>query len=281
MIEKYIDGLKENGEYESMAAEAKKLNLSWKVYDAFGKAVNENKEYRYYTSSDEDIDRKFRIAESILGNFGLGSAYGKVHFNVGYAPEYMIHVILFAADKESVDKLHIYAKNKFDELSDVYRLQFAHMRTEKFRKQYDSIVSSGNEVSEHSFRLPELIRPLVDHDGERYYDHFFVNEDTGYAMIKLDNWEKAVIEEEWKRDDFVCWIRNPTKAWGLCLKRLENGVTKGFYPDFLIIRHDEGVGYVIDILEPHRGDLNDNLSKAKALAEYVQKQPSALIAEFS
>ena len=277
MIKEYIGRLKENGEYDTLASEVKKLNLSWKVFDAFGKAVNEDKEYIYYTSSDEDIDRKFRIAEKILGGFGLGTAYGTLHFNPENTSEYMVHVILFAAEKDCVDKLHLYAKNKFNEMSDTYRLQFAHMQSEKYRKQYDAIISNGNEVSAHSFHLPEQIRPIVDLDGEKYYNHFFVNEEVGYAKIKLDSWEKAVIEEESKRDDFICWIRNPSKGWGLCLQRLENGIVKGFYPDFLIIRNVVGIGYAIDILEPHRGDLTDNLSKAKALVDYAQKQPSAPI----
>ena len=277
MIKEYIGRLKENGEYDTLASEVKKLNLSWKVFDAFGKAVNEDKEYIYYTSSDEDIDRKFRIAEKILGGFGLGTAYGTLHFNPENPSEYMVHVILFAAEKDCVDKLHLYAKNKFNEMSDTYRLQFAHMQSEKYRKQYDAIISNGNEVSAHSFHLPEQIRPIVDLDGEKYYNHFFVNEEVGYAKIKLDSWEKAVIDEESKRDDFICWIRNPSKGWGLCLQRLENGIVKGFYPDFLIIRNVVGIGYAIDILEPHRGDLTDNLSKAKALVDYAQKQPSAPI----
>lgn len=277
MIKEYIGRLKENGEYDVLTSEVKKLNLSWKVFDAFGKAVNDDKEYIYYTSSDEDIDRKFRIAEKILGGFGLGAAYGTLHFNPENPSEYMVHVILFAAEKDCVDKLHLYAKNKFNEMSDTYRLQFAHMQSEKYRKQYDAIISNGNEVSAHSFHLPEQIRPIVDLDGEKYYNHFFVNEEVGYAKIKLDSWEKAVIEEESKRDDFICWIRNPSKGWGLCLQRLENGIVKGFYPDFLIIRNVVGIGYVIDILEPHRGDLTDNLSKAKALVDYAQKQPGAPI----
>lgn len=68
----------------------------------------------------------------------------------------------------------------------------------------------------------------------------------------------------------------PTARDSVC-KGLKNGIAKGFYPDFLIIRNVEGVGYVIDILEPHRSDLTDNLSKAKALADYAQKQPSVPI----
>lgn len=279
MIEEYIGKLKEDNEYDTLAARVKKLNLSWKIFDAFGEAIDKDKEYIYYTSSDEDIDRKFRIAEKILGGFGLGTAYGVPHFNPDNLSEYMIHVILFAADKDCVDKLHLYAKDKFNELTDAYRLQFAHMTLDKYRKQYDAIISNGNEISAHSFHLPRQIRPIVDQDGEKYYNHFFVNEEAGYAKIKLDSWEKPVIDEEIKRDDFVCWIRNPStqNGWGLCLQRFENGRAKGFYPDFLIVRNVAGIGYVVDILEPHRGDLTDNLSKAKALADYAQKQPSAPI----
>lgn len=278
MIEEYIQKLKADGEYSGLAAEVKKLNLSWQVFDAFGFAIDKDKEYQYYTSSDEDIDRKFRIAEKILGGFGLGPAYGVPHFDPSNPSAYMIDVILFAANKDCVNKLHLYAKKKFDEMSDAYRLHFARMTTDKYRKQYDDIISNGNEVSEHSFRLPDQIRPLVDSAGEKYYSHFFVNEDTGYARIKLDSWEKVVIEEESKRPDFVCWLRNPSKEkWALCLRRYESGAAKGFYPDFLIIRNIQGIGYVVDILEPHRGDLTDNLSKAKALVEYAQKQPTAPI----
>lgn len=198
-------------------------------------------------------------------------------YNVENPSEYMIDVILFAAEKDCVDKLFLYAKNKFNELSDTYRLMFARMESDKYRKAYDAIISSGNEVSEHSFRLPEQIRPIVDPDGEKYFNHFFVNEEIGYAKIKLDSWEKDVIAEEAKRPDFVCWIRNPSRSWGLCLKRIEAGKAMPFYPDFIIVRKVTGIGYVLDILEPHRGDLTDNLSKAQALVEYAQKLVTAPI----
>ena len=45
-----------------------------------------------------------------------------------------------------------------------------------------------------------------------------------------------------------------------------------FYPDFLIVRRDDTVGYVVDILEPHGDQYNDNLPKAKALADYARKE---------
>ena len=49
-----------------------------------------------------------------------------------------------------------------------------------------------------------------------------------------------------------------------------NGEKKSFYPDFLIIRSDPIMDYVVDILEPHGNQYADNLPKAKALAEYAK-----------
>lgn len=278
MVEAYVRRLKDSGEYGRMSEEVKKLNLSWQTFDAFGFSIDQGRESQYYISSDEDIDRKFRAAENVLGGFGLGNAYGAPRFDPTNPHEYMIDVILFAANKDCVKRLHLYAQKKFNELSDEYRLKFARVTAEKYRKQYDDIVSNGNEVSEHSFRLPEQIRPLVDPQGEKYYNHFFVNEDSGYAKIKLNTWEQDVVEEESRRSDFVCWLRNPAREkWALCLKRYEGTTARGFYPDLLIIRNVVGIGYVIDILEPHRGNFTDNLSKAKALLDYARKQPTAPI----
>lgn len=53
-----------------------------------------------------------------------------------------------------------------------------------------------------------------------------------------------------------------------CLK-----VKLSVYPDFIIVREDERLGYVIDILEPHSADFKDNLGKAKGFAEYARQNP--------
>ena len=47
---------------------------------------------------------------------------------------------------------------------------------------------------------------------------------------------------------------------------------KSFYPDFLIVRSDPALDYVVDILEPHGNQYADNLPKAKALAEYAKAE---------
>ena len=81
-----------------------------------------------------------------------------------------------------------------------------------------------------------------------------------------------MIAEEEQREDFVCWLRNQDrKSWSLCIPYQMNNETKATYPDFIIIRKDETIGYIFDILEPHHPDFADNLGKAKGLAEYARE----------
>ena len=167
-----------------------------------------------------------------------------------------------------------YAENRFHGLNDDYRRYIATISSEKIRRDYDSIVSDGDVVSKHNFRLPETIQVPHEAGGKEYRDHLFVSDATGTAKLKLNGWEADLIAEEEKRKDFVCWIRNPSRAsWALCIPYEINGEIKPTYPDFIIVREDERLGYVIDILEPHSADFKDNLGKAKGFAEYARQNP--------
>ena len=185
-----------------------------------------------------------------------------------------IDVILFVADENCMNRLHTYAENRFHGLNDDYRRYIATINSEKIRRDYDSIVSDGDVVSKHNFRLPETIQVPHEAGGKEYRDHLFVSDTTGTAKLKLNGWEADLIAEEEKRQDFVCWIRNPSRAsWALCIPYEINGEIKPTYPDFIIVREDERLGYVIDILEPHSADFKDNLGKAKGFAEYARQNP--------
>lgn len=128
-------------------------------------------------------------------------------------------------------------------------------------------------MSKLTYRLPERIDAKIDESGTEYKNHLYAD-DSGVAKIKLNSWGKDVIEEESKRPDFVCWLRNPAKkSWSLCLPYEIERQAKGFYPDFIIVRSDPQIDYVIDILEPHGDDFKDNLAKAKSLAKYVEDEP--------
>ena len=93
------------------------------------------------------------------------------------------------------------------------------------------------------------------------------------TLINLNGWERKVIAEEEQHEDFVCWLRNPSRgSWALCIPYEIDGEKKPTYPDFLIIRRD-GSDYVVDILEPHDPTRQDNLGKAKGFAEYARQNP--------
>ncbi len=168
--------------------------------------------------------------------------------------------------------LNQYAEKKFHELNDQYRKYIA-LKPEKCRKQYSDIVADGDEISKHNFTLPETISAKVESDGTEFHDHLFANRE-GIAKIKLNGWELAVLTEEQKRPDYVCWVRNPPRqSWSLRIPYEIEGKYRELYPDFLIVREDPDLGYLVDILEPHNPGFKDNLGKAKGLAEYAANEP--------
>ena len=268
----YVDSMKSLGTYEDAVNQVKQFKLSTQIFDVFGETVDNYSVHDLFTTTDTDIDRQFRLAENKLENEGLGLCYGKKYYDDADPDGFKVDVILFAASEERMRLLHSWAKDKFHQLNDEYRRRFAGLNDERKRREYDSIVSDGDIVSKHNFRLPETIQVQQD-GGTEYVTHLFVDEKTGKAKIKLNTWEAGVLAEEEKRDDFVCWIRNPSRAsWALCIPYQMDGVWQRAYPDLLIVRKEAGA-YVIDILEPHRANEKDNLGKAQGFAEYARQNP--------
>ena len=145
-------------------------------------------------------------------------------------------------------------------------------KSESCREQYRTIIRDGDEVSEHNFSLPETISIKLEPGSKEYRDHLFADDD-GIARIKLNEWETDVLKEEQRRDDFVCWLRNPPRqSWALCIPYEMNGEKRPTYPDFIIVRKDPELDYVLDILEPHNPAFKDNLGKAKGFALYADKE---------
>lgn len=274
LITDYIESLKSSGQYDELSQKAKEFKLSTQVFDVFGQSITSDDASASFFSTEADIDRQFRAAETKLGSEGIGNEYLNTYFESFDLVSLKIDVILFAADDECIAKLNAYAKQKFHELNDRYRRYMTKL-TESYRKQYDRIVSDGDIISKHNFRLPETITVAHDTGGQKYFNHLFVN-DEGFAQVKLNDWEQGVLEEEETREEFVCWLRNPPRAsWSLCIPYEQDGETKPTYPDFIVVRKDplqEGQ-FIIDVLEPHNPAFNDNLGKAKGFAEYARQNP--------
>ena len=272
-INEYISGLKQSGKYQTAKEKVENFEMFATVYDAFGQIKAEPVK-NMFSETDVDIERQLRIAERQLGNEGVAIAYGRKYDNPDRQGSYMIDVILFVCDEEQMNGLHAFAKTVYHQLNDRYRQKTTRL-SDALKTQYRNIVRDSAEISEVPFFLGENIMFRNDEEGDEYSDHLFVNEQTGTARIKLNGWEKRVIEEERKREDYRCWYRNPSRGSdALALYHIYKGVKKQFYPDFLIIRRESGGDYILDILEPHDPGRDDNVSKAKSLAQYATENPS-------
>ncbi len=274
MIRDYVEDLRAKGKYDELVQQVKQFKLATQIFDTFGETVDNYSVHDMFTTTDTDIERQFQMADVKLGREGIGMAYGNKYGDFGDLTAFKVDVILFVANEDCMNSLHIYAENRFHGLNDDYRRYIATIDSEKIRREYDSIVSDGDVISKHNFRLPETIQVPHEIGGKEYRDHLFVSDVTGTAKLKLNGWEADLIAEEEKRPDFVCWIRNPSRAsWSLCIPYEIDGEIKPTYPDFIVVREDERLGYVIDILEPHSADFKDNLGKAKGFAEYARQNP--------
>ena len=268
-IQLYIQNLKRSGKYAEAKLKVVSFEMLANVYDAFGEQIKADPVKNMFSESAVDIERQLRIADKQLCNEGVAVAYGKKYGNPDDLDGYMVDVILFVNDEEQMRQLHEYAKTAYHRLNDQYRQKTTRL-PDQLKTKYRNIVRDSAEVSEVPFNLGENIMFRNDEDGDEYDDHLFVDEMTGKVRIKLNSWEKNVIKEERKRDDFRCWYRNPSRGSdALTLYHNYKGTKKAFYPDFLIIRKENGGDYIIDILEPHNPSYDDNVSKAKALAQYA------------
>lgn len=270
-IREHIKLLKQKGQYDDLAGQVLQFKLSAQIFDVFGRSIDDFAIHDLFSTTDTDIERQFRLAETRLGNEGVGNAYVNRYYDEDEILDLKIQVIIFAANVGCMNALNKYAEQKFHDLNDANRRRTVSL-PDKFKKRYDDIVSDGDIVSKHNFCLPETIRVPHEMEGRLYSNHLFVD-DSGTALINLNGWEQKVIAEEEQQEDFVCWLRNPSRgSWALCIPYEINGETKPTYPDFLII-HRDGSDYVVDILEPHDPTRQDNLGKAKGFAEYARQNP--------
>lgn len=106
-------------------------------------------------------------------------------------------------------------------------------------------------------------------DIPTYKRHMLCDEHGAYPA-ELNDWEKAVLRQETRRDGFRFWYRNPDRtsqdslgiAWWL------GGDAKIMRPDFIFLSEHDGE-IVADIIDPHGVHLADALPKLQGLAAYA------------
>lgn len=271
LIHAYIVDLKSKKKYDDLVKQVMEFKLSIQIFDPFGERMENSRQYDIFETLDTDLDRQLRAADAKLGGYGFPYVYGLKYIDFNNPNAFKVDCILFAADEECIRKLNKYAEAKFHSLNDKYR-KYVVSKSEKCKKQYSDIVANGDIISKHNFTLPEVISAKIDKRGDIYKNHLFADSE-GNACIKLNEWEKGVLQEEEKRNDFVCWIRNfDRQTWSLRIPyEMDNSIMTA-YPDLIIIRKDPELGFIMDILEPHNPEFKDNLWKAKGFAEYAKEE---------
>lgn len=270
-IRQYVTSLKGQGKYEELSEQVMKFKLNTQTIDVFGQSISAETG-SLFSTTDTDIDRQFRQADKKLADEGINNRYANKYYDDDDPNACKIDVILFAAADDQMNALEAYAKDRFHKLADDSRLKVLSL-SDADKKKYNDIVSNGDQVSLHSFQLPETLSGFHEHDGQNYPAHLFLNE-SNEAWIKLNSWEQGVIAEEESQENFVCWIRNiPRKPWALTIPYEMDGQTRPAYPDFIVITKGDDGSLVIDVLEPHDPSRTDNLPKAKGFAAYAAQNP--------
>ena len=138
------------------------------------------------------------------------------------------------------------------------------------REQYNKVRELAKEPEALEFSAPAEIVVAIGKEGFAAYDkHLFLDPEGAYRA-DLNTWERATIEAEIARTDVVGWLRNyDRKPWALSLPYDDGATVLPMFPDFLAVRR-EGAAMTVDILEPHRPDLDDNWKKARGLAKYAK-----------
>jgi type III restriction enzyme len=103
--------------------------------------------------------------------------------------------------------------------------------------------------------------------------HVFADAD-GLFPVVLNDWERAVVEAELARDEFVAWYRNPGSATPASLRiayQNDEGVWASLQPDFIVVsrRSDGTLG--ASIVDPHGDHLADARAKIRALAAFAEQ----------
>jgi len=266
MIFDYIAGLKAEGIYNNKVGEIKQFILTESKMEYLTENKLKDASNLILELTDYDIEREFVRADSKLKN--VGQRYVRDNYDEEDPMKPKVEVILFVQSEECMVKLDKYAKATFYQYKHEYR-KYLSKFSESVKSKFDKYTREGEEVSDHSWMLPNTIYLPKGEELWEDHSHLFVDNE-GNALFPLNGWEREVITEAKKDPDFVCWLRNQDrKPWSLCIPYTMNEKAHPFYPDFIIIRKDAQGGYLLDIVEPHKKD-EDNVPKAKAMAKYAE-----------
>ncbi|WP_161567374.1 DEAD/DEAH box helicase [Exiguobacterium sp. SH3S2] len=224
------------------------------------------------TLTSENIEELFVRCGKRLGE-GLHLDYWKKYYNQSNPEKPKLELFLTLQEKEVFDTLEKACGERIDTLFRTHKDDIRKLKTSEIEK-YNQIREQARVPEAISFISPTQIMVNLDITNPKigsYEKHLYVDEEDKFLTVLGSDWERETIQAEIEKDQTVGWLRNyDRKSWSLCVPYENQGKSTAMYPDFLVIRQQDGE-FIVDILEPHRDDLEDNWKKAIGLAKFSEK----------
>ena len=264
-----IGAMKATGLFDAAASAIIQVGLRTLAVNN-GTGTSEPEADYHIEASDVDIDRLFEEAGRAFSH-SLQMEYWRAHADRD-ALEVKVEAIVLARNPSAMDALDECAEAAFNELYDQHKKAISKLKEQR-RARYEKWRLATAQPHEVPWHLPASIdfkRQPIDPLWDR---HLYV-ENNGQFRAGLGSWEASVLKEELANTDVVGWLRNvDRKPWSLEIPYETGGDVRPMFPDLVVVRQVGGA-FVIDILEPHRGDLDDNFEKAVGLAKFAEKHGS-------
>ena len=232
-----------------------------------GSAIKTQRGTTKVSLTPENIDDLFERCGRILGiGEGLHKEFWKKAYDEADPLRAKLELHEVLSDERTRAALEQTGDRIFDALYKRNKRKIERLSSSA-QEEYNRLIGATKAPVEVMRTLPPEIAIRKD-DGT--WNHHLYADARGEFRVKLNTWEKAVLDEELKRPGFVGWLRNvDRKEWSIAVPYDDRGV-KPFYPDFVIIRR-EGGEFVADLIDPHNSKLDDTWAKAKGLAAYADK----------
>jgi type III restriction enzyme len=261
-----IGTLKTNGQYDELAQGISKVGLSVLAVDHVTGVAEPTKDYEV-EAADIDIDRLFEEAGRVFGN-GMHHEYWRAHANRP-AKDAKVEAIVLARNSAQMALLEGWASTAFDNLYDRHKRTIRKLK-EPRRVIYERLRLASARPVAVNWQLPQSIDFKRKPNDPVWQRHLYV-EDDGAFRAHLGTWEAEVLQEELSNAKVLGWLRNlDRKPWSMEIPYESGGEMRPMFPDLIVVRKADK-GLAIDILEPHRPDLDDNFEKAKGLARFAQE----------
>ena len=189
-------------------------------------------------AAPENVDDLFRAARRRLRE-GLRDEYFRHRVKVDDADpdDVKIEAFLLSNDADALSRLEAAALSQTEKWLDDQDAAIEAL-PEGRRQPYEDILGLAAEPERTKVRPPDTVRSRKS--DVTWSKHLYVDE-HGNFPDKLGTWEAKTIEEEMDRDDFVAWLRNPSrKPWSLRVPYKSGGEWSGMFPDLLVFRAREG-----------------------------------------